>query len=210
MESFGANDDVAERHGMHAMECCRGHTFLLHQYRLIYFNARTYSDWTESGTPLFRRCAYSISDVLVCLHYTLNNIFFFFLVVSTRWYTQVTGTILETTTTQISSDSSTSFLQHQHCFTPSLPSRMPIWMQQKQNNTIMWIEQHDDNAGHRRRRNCWESAAAGTSEIIVVIVVSGEGWIDSIELNTDSWNWNELNRIEMNWIELNWIDWCDE
>ena len=27
--SFEGNDDVTERHGMNAMECCCGHTFLL-------------------------------------------------------------------------------------------------------------------------------------------------------------------------------------
>ena len=72
-------------------------TTVRHTYRIIYFNARTYSDWTEPGTPLFRRCAYSTSDVLVCLHYTLNSIFCFFFVVPGnryRYTQQVTGTLL--------------------------------------------------------------------------------------------------------------------
>ena len=48
----------------------------------------------------------------------------------------------------------------------------------------MRIEHHDYA---RHRRNYWDDTARAR-EIIVLVLVPGEEWIDSIELNTDSWN----------------------
>ena len=108
-----------EWNGMHAMECCCGHTFSYHDttsdyyYRLIYFiNARTYFDWTEvQPPPLFVTCAYWRLNMpfikkYLLLHHTTH---FWFLVVHM------------TTTRRHSSCSSCAeqvepFNTNQHCF----------------------------------------------------------------------------------------------